>query len=117
MQKLGPASAACPGAYAPESGGTWYEGVDDQRSCGASCTCGAPTGGSCGTSFVRVYGSFGCEGAAAVLSSSQANCDEPPLVQSAQVILQGTTAPSCVQSTPVATGTATPQGAQTLCCL
>jgi hypothetical protein len=109
-------SVTCAGNYTPESGGTWYTSVNDSRTCGASCTC-AHSGGDCGTSFVRGFtvGSV-CSGGAIDLTSNADNCNLSAPLSSARVILQGDTPPTCTPNN-VLSGTATPSGPQTLCCL
>jgi hypothetical protein len=113
---LAASPASCPGNYAPEGGGTWYTGVSDARSCGSSCTCSNPTGGSCGTSFIRAYiSTTNCTGSSDTFVQGQ-NCGLDTPLRSAKVILQGETLPTCMVGNTM-TGAATPTGAQTLCCL
>src|SRR5262249_53394899 len=99
------------------SGGTWYTSVNDTRTCGSSCTCGC-AGGSCGTSFVRGFtGASDCSSSAPIdLSSNADNCNLAAPLASGRIILQGDTPPTCTPNN-VLTGTATPAGPQTLCCL
>src|SRR5262249_27791508 len=54
-------SMACPGSYTAEGAQPWYRGVQDGRTCGATCNY-TPSGGSCGTSIVRLYPSSNCSG-------------------------------------------------------
>jgi hypothetical protein len=110
-------TTSCAAGYSPESGGTWYTSVTDNRSCGASCSCGS-TGGSCGTSFVRAFaGGSNCSSSTTIdLTSNADNCALSFTPASGRIILQGDTPPTCFQDN-ILTGTATPSGAETLCCL
>ena len=51
--------AACP-AGTVQRGGVWFEGLEDQRRCGA-CTCGAPEGGSCAGVHAQIGDDTECD--------------------------------------------------------
>jgi len=109
-------ATSCGAIYSPESGGTWFTSVNDGRTCGANCTC-AHSGGNCGSSFVRGFSvGTNCAGGAIDLTPNADNCNLSAPLSSARVILQGDTPPTCTPSNQL-TGTATPAGQQTLCCL
>lgn len=119
-------NVACAGAYTAEgqgSGQPWYTGIDDMRVCtndkgsATSCTCGSPVGGGCGTSTVSAFHSDkNCMGSAYVMTPGMCYDLPTAAINSAQVALVGVTNPSCTP-TYSQTGSATPTGPQTLCCL
>jgi hypothetical protein len=108
--------AACP-AGTVRRGGDWFEGIEDQRRCGA-CTCGAPEGGSC----AGVHAQIG----------NDVECDRPNQIElepEKKVCLQGLAAPyapgvilagqpakgRCAAATETS-GAAHGTGAHVLCC-
>ena len=111
-------TATCPSGYTPEGAGLWYTGLDDSRDCGSVCPIGSPVGGSCGTSYLALYGGNLCGGASTDLQPG-VTCalSAPTGLQSGRVILQGETMPVCTATPPTATGSATPTGPTTVCCL
>jgi hypothetical protein len=110
-----PGMVSCTGSYTPLGGTTWYTGLNDTRTCGTSCLCGPPLGGGCGTSVVRAYGTSTCSGTGTDLISNMDSCGQPSPINSASIVLQNTSPPSCTVSNTVA-GSAMPTGAQTVCC-
>jgi hypothetical protein len=112
---LGSPATVCPGSYAPESGGTWYTGINDLRSCGTSCSCEV-SGGACGTASVSAFLDKACTGASSTLLPGQDYCAQAIVPSSAKLVLQNGTAPTC-NVTNTSTGTATAVGAKKLCCL
>lgn len=109
--------ATCPAGTVPR-GGDWFEGIDDQRRCGA-CTCGPPGGGSC----ARVHAQIG----------NDIMCDRPNQIEldpGEKVCLQGLNAPyapgviltgeptkgTCAPAVETL-GTAQGKGRHTICCL
>lgn len=83
-----------------------YGGVNDTRGC-SSCTCNGPTGFACGGSTV-VYTANDCSGA-----SSPLQCG--PAGNSVQFV--ASPGGTCGASSVSATGSATPTGPVTFCCL
>jgi hypothetical protein len=94
---------------------TLYAGVDDTRGC-SSCTCGTPTGGSCVASF-------------SAYPSSDGSCSGQPDIYDAPVKCAGvndpadlrltitTSSASCTPSPVSPTGSVSPMGPTTVCCL
>jgi hypothetical protein len=108
---------SCPSGFTPEGSGLWYSGLDDTRDCGSVCPAASPSGGSCGTSYLALYGGNLCAGAATNLQSGVTCAFSAPTgLQSGRVILQGETPPACTAPPPAATGSATATGAMTVCC-
>jgi hypothetical protein len=108
--------ATCP-AGTVQRGGDWFEGVDDQRRCGA-CTCGPPEGAS-------------CEGVHAQIGND-IECNRPNQIEldpGEKVCLRGLAAPyapgviltgeptrgTCAPASQTV-GTAQGKGRHTLCC-
>jgi hypothetical protein len=119
---LDAANASCTGNYALQGGGTWYTGVTDNRTCGASCVCGNPSGGSCGTqAFPKVFQNqaAGCGGAAATFNPGTClnNLGLSSYLGATVSVAAGSESlPACQPSNAVS-GTATASGQSTLCCL
>jgi len=108
--------ATCP-AGTVQRGGDWWEGIDDQRQCGA-CTCGSPAGGSCEGVHAQIGNDIVCH------RSNQIELDPGE-----KVCLRGLNAPyapgvmlageptrgTCTPATETM-GAARAKGRHTLCC-
>ena len=106
-------AVACDSGYTA-SGGPWYTGLTDGRSC--TCSCGAASGGSCGTT-IALYTASGCAGgAAATMSASQSQCSLSA-TSFASLQITGSAPPSCGGATTTLGGSGlVGTGQQTLCC-
>jgi hypothetical protein len=127
-----PAPTACPSGY-PTGPTLAYSTIDDTRGCDPTCTCrGGPTGGAC-AGTVSLYGNFpdaGCTGSAdtyavgaACQCYGQSQCgandqvilnNVPGWVRATYTVTAGTCA---TPAAPASTGTATPSGPFTVCCM
>lgn len=94
----------------------FYGGVDDSRDCSA-CTCGGLSGASCAASFVAFLTSDGsCGGGTGDSYAAPFTCN--PVTQPADFRLTLTPQNGSCGANPVtSTGTATPTGPTTFCCL
>ena len=118
----GPSCEIAAGAHACDPGYTatspWYTGLTDTRTC--SCSCGAVTSGSCGTT-VTLYTDTSCGTGAlstTATASNNFNCDTGGTSYfSGKIVLTGA-GPMCGPPTynPEG-GQLTPTGQQTLCCV
>ena len=113
------ASAACAAGYHTEgAGGPWYTGVTDTRSCGSTCGC-TTSGGSCGMSIVELFTASGCgAGSTTEILDNAVACNMPLTYQSVRVAPgHDAVQPTCSPSYAPMTGSASPSGAVTVCCL
>ena len=118
----GPSCEIAAGSHACDPGYTatspWYTGLTDTRTC--SCSCGAVTSGSCGTT-VTLYTDTNCSTGAlttTATASNNFNCNTGGTSYfSGKIVLTGA-APMCGPPTynPEG-GQLTPTGQQTLCCV
>jgi hypothetical protein len=109
--ELADSAVGCDNGYT-EVSGPWFTGFDDSRSC--ACSCGAASGGSCGTTFA-FYTSNNCSGTAALtMAANQMQCSVAGGYHSTQ--LTGGSAPSCGSAGATLSGSLTGTGRQTLCC-
>lgn len=104
---------ACPeGEYSDRQ--VLFAGAQDLRECNA-CTCADPSGGSCGGE-IELYGQSNCINMTNTLDVDALEC----VNQGATFVRSATYVPdpsaTCAASVGSATGTATPQGAVTVCC-
>jgi hypothetical protein len=113
-------TTTCPGNYAAKGTGSWYQSINDQRSCGATCMFNK-SGGTCGSMYhIRAWVSTNtCSGGvgADILSAGTDGCGQSTPLDSFNVTL-GTDAvnPTCSNNYS-ATGSASGTSPQTLCCL
>lgn len=106
---LAEGGAACEGY--PVTQDDWYTGSDDARQC-AACECTA-SGGSCEGVFVQIGSDYSCINNA-VISQNEKSCES---VYAPPVGLVGNPVASTCTALGAATGTLTPTGQSTLCCL
>lgn len=106
---LAEGSAACEGYPAAQD--DWYTGSDDAREC-AACACAA-SGGSCEGVSVQIGSDYSCFDNA-VISQNEKSCDS---VYAPPIGLVGNPVASTCTAQAAATGTLTPIGRSTLCCL
>jgi hypothetical protein len=113
---------ACAAGYTAEgSGGPWYTGVTDTRSCGSTCGC-TTSGGSCQQSTVVLDSAPDCGGGITtdLLAQNHDYCGQPATYQSATVNMprpqMGGDWPTCSASYSAMTGSVTATGSETLCC-
>jgi hypothetical protein len=92
--------------------GTWYTGLSDNRSC--ACSCGAASGGTCGTT-IDFYTSTDCSGTAALVLAPNAGCTNFTTTLHT-LKLNGSTNPTCGAATATSSGSAMGTGAMTMCC-
>ena len=107
-------SQACDPGYNAVAG-PWYTAYTDTRVC--SCSCGAPTSGSCGSS-VTLYTDASCSAGALTTSaaaSNNFNCSTGATSYFSGKI--AITAPTCGSPIYNEQGQLTPTGPQTLCCV
>jgi hypothetical protein len=93
----------------------WYTGHQGTQSCGA-CTCGPGSGTACSSLRIGVGSDYTCSGVATVESSGGTHCF-PSTVYQPGVQFSG--APPRETCTPASTasGSPTPTGPKTVCCL
>jgi hypothetical protein len=111
---LATGGAACP---AGTQRSEWYTGYTGTFTCNA-CSCGQPSGASCGDVSLSVHNGSTCDASAAVarLASGAHVCAAPNTLLRPSIVFTGVpTAPTC---TPQATssGVLTPSGQTTTCC-
>jgi hypothetical protein len=96
---------------------SWFTGLVDTRVCGA-CTCGAPTGGDCNSTIIAIGNDSSCPAQpSGYLRSGNSTCFPGIPLNSPGLQFTGTpVAPSCPPSAPLS-GSLSPAGPQTLCCL
>lgn len=94
-----------------------YSGVDDTRDCSA-CSCGKVSGASCSTTLTTYApGSSNCNGVASTLMAP-IMCSNGIAAQQTEMMLQmSPTGGSCTPAGGQPTGSATPAGPKTFCCL
>ena len=105
---------ACPTGLRASS---WFTGFTDTRTCGA-CSCGAPTGGDCGSMLIGAGSDYSCPPSSVVgyVRTGDHLC-LPAGTYSPGVQFSGTpVAPTCAAAAAV-TGALTTSGPQTLCCI
>lgn len=106
-------ATACPVGYAtgPQ---VFYSGVDDERAC-TPCECGAPTGGQCTIVSPAITNCLSGPSLDAPNACTAFTGGEPVKLANTPVLSNpGTCA---VASGGVSTGTATPTGATSFCCV
>lgn len=107
-------STTCGGSYPLSSGGTWYTGYSDQRSCGA-CTCGFGTG-TCNGGRIVAYSGANCTGESVdVGSGTQGSICNLPFVPVSGTVVGTPVNPGC-EPTNGPSGALTETGPQTVCC-
>jgi hypothetical protein len=107
----------CPAPYnRTAQPSVYYTGTSDGRTCGA-CTCGTPSAGTC-SGAVDLYGDATCEGMA---TTSRGGCEafldvslERSLTATYSLAPGTCSGPS---QAPQPTGTVTPTGAFSVCCM
>jgi hypothetical protein len=122
---MAPPPSSCPAGFAAIGPAVFYSGQTDTRDC-AGCTCASsPTGGTCSGS-VSLYGNNagGCNGTPATYALGTTcqcyGCAQPALpnvpgfVQANYTVTAGTCS---VVGQPAPTGSVTPTGPTTLCCM
>ncbi|HEY6078909.1 MAG TPA: hypothetical protein VIW29_08900, partial [Polyangiaceae bacterium] len=108
--------AQCSGDYPTSSGGTWYTGADDPRTCQCSCGNGF---GACNSGYIQVFSGDGCTGTAHSLgdgSGAEGNDCAMPFVPRSGRIASGTSAVTACPAQGSAIGDVTGQAPSTICC-
>ncbi|HEX8796330.1 MAG TPA: hypothetical protein VF765_35510 [Polyangiaceae bacterium] len=108
--------AACPAlGYSVKH--VLYAGIDDTRDCTA-CTCGGVTGSSCTTTLLTFPpGTPGCTATPNTLTAPVTCSTGIPAQQSNALLKMGATGGTCTPGNVQPTGSATPAGPTTFCCL
>jgi hypothetical protein len=109
-------SSGCSSDYTDDRG-TWYEGVDDQRSC-SECQCGLGTA-DCSASYIGVYSDGACSTTPTSLQSVQVQGDACGLAfgpQSARIIGNPMPGSGSCQPNNFMLGEATPVNGHHACC-
>jgi hypothetical protein len=105
----------CPASTRASS---WYSGFSDARVCGA-CTCGAPTGGDCGSMIIGVGTDHSCGDPPpnGYLRNASRSCYTGIGVYSPGLQFVGTPISPTCQPSSTESGALTPTGPETVCCL
>lgn len=106
-----PGDVACPAGYPTRT--VAYAAFQDTRACSA-CTCGAPTGASCGTVAATSYGDFACTMGPKPMTAPSSCIDMGG--RSASFTAPVASGGSCAKDGGAPIGDATPTSPTTICC-
>jgi hypothetical protein len=99
------------------SGATWYTGSTDARTCSA-CSCGSATGQSCSGMILDIGTDYSCGTITAMVSSGMRYCYTGNGVYTPGMIFSGTpTQPTSCPASSTLSGSLTPTGPKTVCCM
>ncbi|MES1164636.1 MAG: hypothetical protein ABUR63_02670 [Verrucomicrobiota bacterium] len=97
---------------------SWFSGFTDTRTCG-TCTCGAPTGGTCTSMIIAVGNDYSCSDAAlhGYLRSGDRLCIAGTGAYSPGLQFSGAPVPPTCAASAGFSGTLAATGPTVLCCL
>jgi hypothetical protein len=105
-------SRSCPAATQRTD---WYTTYTGNFTCNP-CSCGEPSGASCAGARIVVGSNGGCTNQTQVLGSGQSFCSPTGIANPGIVFTGVPTAPTCVPMNS-SSGSLSPSGPQTICCL